>query len=191
MRLFGNIAKERGTSKGVCMGLPRHRYGSIGTIKASTPYEVRWGYCTVPSVRGPLCVEFRDNFQLLVSNLNCGQERDTPREPDPTHNELKHTTTRKTETHERTPEKPHVHTHTHTSRTENDAQDQQTSTPPRITAEHTLTLQPPPRASALASGTIACASSTDPSASASARCLPCRCTAGAPAPPRRAGPGGG
>ena len=38
------------------------------------------------------------------------------REPDPTHNELKHTTTRKTATHERTPDKPHVHTHTHTSR---------------------------------------------------------------------------
>ena len=40
------------------------------------------------------------------------------REPDPTHNELKHTTTRKTATHERTPDKPHVHkgvhTHTHT-----------------------------------------------------------------------------
>ena len=31
---------------------------------------------------------------------------------DPTHNELKHTTTRKTATHERTPDKPHVHTHT-------------------------------------------------------------------------------
>ena len=38
------------------------------------------------------------------------------REPDPTQNELKHTTTRKTATHERTPDKPHVHTHTHTSR---------------------------------------------------------------------------
>ena len=33
--------------------------------------------------------------------------------PDSTHNELKHTTTRKTATHERTPDKPHVHTHTH------------------------------------------------------------------------------
>ena len=61
------------------------------------------------------------------------------RVPDSTHNELKHTTTRKTATHERTPDKPHVHTHTHTSRSENDANQQ--TTPPRITA--TLT-QPPP-----------------------------------------------
>ena len=59
------------------------------------------------------------------------QRTGNTREPDPTHNELKHTTTRKTASHERTPDKPHVHTHTHTSRTENDAQDQQTSTPPR------------------------------------------------------------
>ena len=87
------------------------------------------------------------------------------REPDPTHNELKHTTTRKTATRERTPDKPHVHTHTHTSRTENDAHQQ--TTPPRIIA--TLT-QPLPRASALASETIACAISNDLSASASARC---------------------
>ena len=72
------------------------------------------------------------------------------REPDSTHNELKHTTTRKTATHERTPDKPHVHTHTHTSRSENDANQQ--TTPPRIAA--TLP-QPPPRASALARGTIA------------------------------------
>ena len=38
------------------------------------------------------------------------------REPDPTHNELKHTITRltrKTATHERNPDTPHVHTHTH------------------------------------------------------------------------------
>ena len=35
------------------------------------------------------------------------------RVPDSTHNELKHTTTHKTATHERTPDKPHVHTHTH------------------------------------------------------------------------------
>ena len=69
------------------------------------------------------------------------------REPDPTHNELKHTTTRKTASHERTPDKPHVHTHTHT--------------PPAPLP------QPPPRASAPARGTIACASSTDLSASAS------------------------
>ena len=69
------------------------------------------------------------------------------REPDPTHNELKHTTTRKTASHERTPDKPHVHTHTHT--------------PPATLP------QPPPRASAPARGTIACASSTDLSASAS------------------------
>ena len=54
------------------------------------------------------------------------------REPDPTHNELKHTTTRKTATHERTPDKPHVHTHTHTSRSENDANQQTTTL--RITA---------------------------------------------------------
>ena len=81
------------------------------------------------------------------------------REPDPTHNELKHTTTRKTASHERTPaDKPHVHTHTHT--------------PPATLP------QPPPRASAPARGTtIACASSTDLSASASARwSLPCCCT---------------
>ena len=37
------------------------------------------------------------------------------REPDPTHNELKHTITRKTATHERNPDTPaHAHTHTHT-----------------------------------------------------------------------------
>ena len=36
------------------------------------------------------------------------------REPDPTNNALKHTTTRKTATHERNPDAPHVHTHTHT-----------------------------------------------------------------------------
>ena len=44
------------------------------------------------------------------------QRTGNTREPDPTHNELKHTTTRKTASHERTPDKPHVHTHTHTSR---------------------------------------------------------------------------
>ena len=36
------------------------------------------------------------------------------REPNPTNNALKHTTTRKTATHERNPDAPHVHTHTHT-----------------------------------------------------------------------------
>ena len=72
-----------------------------------------------------------------ISTADTGRTR----EPDPTHNELKHTTTRKTATRERTPDKPHVHTHTHTSRTENDAHQQ--TTPPRITA--TLT-QPPQRA---------------------------------------------
>ena len=36
------------------------------------------------------------------------------REPDPTHNELKHTTTRKTATHERTPETNLTFTRTHT-----------------------------------------------------------------------------
>ena len=52
------------------------------------------------------------------------------REPDPTHNELKHTITRKTATHERNPDTPHVHKHTHTH------------TPPATLP------QPPPRASA-------------------------------------------
>ena len=89
------------------------------------------------------------------------------REPDPTHNELKHTTTRKIATHDVTnaPQTNLTFTRAHkTSQTENDANQQ--TTPPRITA--TLP-QPPPRASALASGTITCASSTDLSASASAR----------------------
>ena len=72
----------------------RHRYGSIGTIKASTPYEVRWGYCTVPSVRGPLCVEFRDNFQLLVSNLNRGAGARHTRA-----NRTRHTTSSSTQPH--------------------------------------------------------------------------------------------
>ena len=167
----------------------RHRYGSIGTIKASTPYEVRWGYCTVPSVRGPLCVEFRDNFQLLVSNLNRGQERDRyshARTADPTHNELKHTTTRKTATHERTPEKPQVHTRTHTPPERRTMPKiNRRAHRPAVTAEHTLTktltLQPPPRASALASGTIACASSTEtpppapPPAPASPAAASCTC----------------
>ena len=92
------------------------------------------------------------------------------REPDPTHNELKHTTTRKTAARERTPQTNLTFTRTHTPPEENDANQQ--TTPPRITA--TLT-QPPPRASALASGTIACASSrcsTDPSASLAQRLRP-------------------
>ena len=61
------------------------------------------------------------------------------REPDPTHNELKLTSTqprRKTSnTHDAlptTPDKPHVHTHTHASRSENDANQQTTTL--RITA---------------------------------------------------------
>ena len=41
-------------------------------------------------------------------------DRTHARTPDPTHNELKHTITRKTATHERNPDTPHVHTHTHT-----------------------------------------------------------------------------
>ena len=92
----------------------RHRYGSIGTIKASTPYEVRWGYCTVPSVRGPLCVEFRDNFQLLVSNLNRGQERDIHARTGPdtqraqAHN---HTQNSNSRTHPRQTSRSHAHTH--------------------------------------------------------------------------------
>ena len=46
-----------------------------------------------------------------VSSKSQPRTRHT-REPDPTHSELKHTTTRKPATHERTPDKPHVHTHT-------------------------------------------------------------------------------
>ena len=37
-------------------------------------------------------------------------DRTLTREPDPTHNELKHTITRKTATHERNPDTPHIHT---------------------------------------------------------------------------------
>ena len=159
----------------------RHRYGSIGTIKASTPYEVRWGYCTVPSVRGPLCVEFRDNFQLLVSNLNRGAGARHTRA-----NRTRHTTSSSTQPHAKqqltnAPQKNLRFTRTHTPPERRTMPKiNRRAHRPAVTAEHTLTktltLQPPPRASALASGTIACASSTDPSASASARCLPCRCT---------------
>ena len=69
------------------------------------------------------------------SEVNLSQRTgcSLPLFPDSTHNELKHTITRKTATHERsTPDKPHVHTHTHTSRSENDANQQ--TTPPRIAA---------------------------------------------------------
>ena len=45
----------------------------------------------------------RDHF--YTSQPRTGHTR----EPDPTHNELKHTTTRKTATHERNPDTPHIH----------------------------------------------------------------------------------
>ena len=87
-------------------------------------------------------------------------------------------TTRKTETHERTPDKPHVYTLTHTSLTPPDRR-----TMP-INRRHRPASQPHslshPHAQARSPGEPSpaplCARSTDPSASASARCLPCRCT---------------
>ena len=88
------------------------------------------------------------------------------REPDPTHLKLRHRTTRRTATHERTHTKQTslTQSHTHTSRSENDVR--RRHRPPHT---HTHT-QPRAR------GTIACAISTDHSASASARRAPSRCT---------------
>ena len=66
-------------------------------------------------MRGSVSFVTRPTLVYRYCPRKSQQRTGNTREPDPTHNELKHTTTRKTATHERTPEKPQVHTHTHTS----------------------------------------------------------------------------
>ena len=172
----------------------RHRYGSIGTIKASTPYEVRWGYCTVPSVRGPLCVEFRDNFQLLVSNLNRGQERDIPHArtgPDTqraqAHN---HTQNSNSRTHPRKTSGSHAHTHLPNGERCPRSTDEHTAPPSQPSTHsprHSLYSHPHARARSPVEPSPARAPPTPPPApppAASPAAAPA-----APAQPRRAGGG--
>ena len=66
-------------------------------------------------MRGSVSFVTRPTLVYRYCPRKSQQRTGNTREPDPTHNELKHTTTRKTASHERTPDKPHVHTHTHTS----------------------------------------------------------------------------
>ena len=185
-----NIFAGRGTPS-TCSSQQRRAMRRSYTKRSRRPPESAHARETSSAARG-----FKVKYcTVLVYRYPKSQPRTGhTREPDPTHNELKHTTTRKTATHSpqtnlthpRQTSRSHAQSHTHTSRTEHDANQQ--TTPPRITA--TLT-QPPPRASALARGTIACASSTDPSASASARkpaASPAAAPA-APAQPRQAGGG--
>ena len=74
---------------------------------------------------GTVCMFVR-SFEVFKYQPRTGHTR----EPDPTHNELKHTTTRKTATHERNPDAPHVHTHTHTHTSRHTP----SATPPRASA---------------------------------------------------------
>ena len=158
----------------VCRAADRRRVRSGNTESVPLRHRGRrpqgvgggWRWGPRPSLSGGGGITRITNRGREGSDQKSQPRTGHTREPDPTHLKLRHRTTRRTATHERTHTKQTslTHSHTHTSRSENDVR--RRHRPPHT---HTHTQ---PRAW----GTIACAISTDHSASASARRAPSRCT---------------
>jgi hypothetical protein len=109
MRWRGATRLGHGKSRQICHGTGV-RSTQLGACAALANVGVFFPFATC-------LTEVSELYTVLHSCFKSQPRTGHTREPDPTHNELKHTTTRKTATHERNPGTPHVHTHTHTHTT--------------------------------------------------------------------------